>query len=605
MSEPQITPESATKMAQQLVGEGIQSFSSVGGLEQKAVEAWQAGQGERALQMLAGEVCSYTEEDVIYVLLENLSSEDRDPQTGKKVEPKNNTPEKERYNKALEISQACRDYLEKGGENPPKALIDSVVDYISQSPLFKDLLFDNNGQLKKGDAEAIAINLLRQQKIRQVLHRLFTERLDPRKRLEGEKTVANLKQELVFLSKEVVLESEDEIVNQISQKQKDIVNKQNDLRIDPYYTDYLTLKSKLRQYTFAISEIEKGLNPASNKNEWNARIIPLVSSNANIARNNREQVLAELIRLKNETELQLETKHEYDGIRKIEAEIDSLDQEIKMLEEKRKKASSSENIELKKRYFEKQQEFQEAKALLTAERIKYASEIIAIPKEAVKQYLDEALAGASQHYKEEAKKQAKEEEEKNRRLLESAIEKLGGRLGRKEKTKGGETRFIPDKKEAWQLLVKLMQPAGVEKFFEKIAENKSILTGYGLTDEEADLILSKKNDPEFVKKTGIELAKKVLADYLLAGGRLSREDIIALGNTDWVKSLIDDGLKIAKEKRQQIESLVGKDVLTRLDEIKGGKTTGEWLRGNWWKFGLGIIVILILLGIITLKSKSG
>jgi len=42
---------------------------------------------------------------------------------------------------------------------------------------------------------------------------------------------------------------------------------------------------------------------------------------------------------------------------------------------------------------------------------------------------------------------------------------------------------------------------------------------------------------------------------------------------------------------------VGKDVLTKLDEIKGGKTTGEWLKGNWWKFA-GIIGLLILFGLI-------
>jgi len=42
---------------------------------------------------------------------------------------------------------------------------------------------------------------------------------------------------------------------------------------------------------------------------------------------------------------------------------------------------------------------------------------------------------------------------------------------------------------------------------------------------------------------------------------------------------------------------LGKGVLKTLDEIKGGKTTSEWLRSNWWKIA-GIISLVILFGLI-------
>ena len=104
---------------------------------------------------------------------------------------------------------------------------------------------------------------------------------------------------------------------------------------------------------------------------------------------------------------------------------------------------------------------------------------------------------------------------------------------------------------------------------------------YGLTQEEADAILAKKSDPEFVKTVGANLAKKVLCDYLLAGGRLSRDDNFAIANTEWGRSIIEDGYKLAEDQRKFLESQLGKGILRTLDELRGGKTTGEWLKGNW------------------------
>ena len=199
--------------------------------------------------------------------------------------------------------------------------------------------------------------------------------------------------------------------------------------------------------------------------------------------------------------------------------------------------------------------------------------------------------------KEEATKAAEKKEAEKKRLEEQAIEKLGRSLGRKEKTKAGETKFIPDKKKSRRFLSILFQPFGLQGFIDEVAKDDSTLMRYGLTQEEADAILTKKSDPEFVKTVGANLAKKVFADYLLAGGRLSRDDIFSLGNTDWGKQIIDEGIKLAQDQRKYLEGLLGKDVLTKLDEIKGGKTTGEWLKSNWLKIA-GIVALVILFGLL-------
>jgi hypothetical protein len=260
--------------------------------------------------------------------------------------------------------------------------------------------------------------------------------------------------------------------------------------------------------------------------------------------------------------------------------------------------TSQERARLEAELQRKKLELHDLEAQLIAERIRYASDIIAIPAEAAKEFFNEALGEAAKHYKEEAKKAAEKEKADRKLLEEQAIEKLGRSLGRREKRKrGGETVPVPDKKEARRLLTLLFQPSGLQGFIDEVAKNKQTLMSYGLTEEEANSILAKKSDPEFVKTVGQNLAKKVLCDYLLAGGRLSRDDIFGIANTDWGKSIIEDGLKLSEEQKKFLESQLGKGVLKTLDEIKGGKTTSEWLRSNWWKIA-GIISLVILFGLI-------
>jgi hypothetical protein len=596
MSEPQITPEIAKGLAQGIAIEGanLRNPPAIGGLIAEAVKLTHQGRGEQALQIMAGEIIPWTKEDLEGGLRENLSSQDRG-KDGRKEVPRAGSAERARYDKAKDTAEACLEYLKSGTGEIPSALTQTVVDYLAQNPVFRDLLYDQQGQLRQDDAKVIANYLLRQPEVRRRLHQLFTERLDPTRRLGHAAEVDRLKRELEVLSRQVILESEDEIIrNQILQKQNEISAKVIDLKGQQKYPEYLAKKSTLRDIERLISDIESGkINTQSP--DWGSRVLPLTPNITN--RTDLNVVRQELFRFQAEIQNTLATTPEFQTLQQKEDEISQLQSQIQQLEQRRTKATSEENRKLLADYYEKKDQLREAEALLTAERIKYASEVIGIPAEAVKSYLDEALGSAAQHYKDQAKIQAEREEGEQKRLLENALEKLGQRLGRKADTNNGETRFIPDKTQARRLLVMLMQPGGVEKFMEEVCRDERTLMIYGLSQEEAKAILAKKGDTEFMKNTGVELAKKVLADYLLAGGRLSRDDIIAMGNSEWLDSLINDGLKIAQEKRQQIENLVGKGVLTKLDEIKKGKSNPEWLAANWWKLGLGILGLLLLLGL--------
>jgi len=137
----------------------------------------------------------------------------------------------------------------------------------------------------------------------------------------------------------------------------------------------------------------------------------------------------------------------------------------------------------------------------------------------------------------------------------------------------------------------------LQGFIDEVVKDENTLQRYGLTKEEANAILAKKNDPEFVKTVGQNLAKKILADCLLSGGRLSRDDIFAFADTKWGRSIIEDGRRLYEDQRKFLEEQLGKGVLTALYELKEGKTTAEWLKGNWWKFG-GRILLILLVGLV-------
>jgi hypothetical protein len=74
MADVQINPELAKGLFLKLVESPQIQVKNLSPLVDKAVQSYQSGQAEKSLQMLAGDVCPYTEQDVKGALLENLSS---------------------------------------------------------------------------------------------------------------------------------------------------------------------------------------------------------------------------------------------------------------------------------------------------------------------------------------------------------------------------------------------------------------------------------------------------------------------------------------------------------------------------------------------------
>jgi len=637
-----ITPDVAKDLAVKLVELNQVQQQNPTSLVEKAVQAYQDGQAEKSLGMLAGDVCPYTEQDVNGVLLENLSSQECDKNTLQKQEPKAGTPERTRYDKAQKVAQAVREYLESNGQTISDVLRNEVINYISRSPLFRDLLFDSTTGKQISSysetSEAIARTLLRQPRFRQAIHRLFTERLDSKKRLEHLEPYEALRREVEALEIQLKKLPPDVTQAKIDQTKNDLetarqnlvavsglrsrlkslesISQQDQRRLDELQLSLVQLETKIGPYLKFMEQTEQDIQALrtqllsttdpQQKSDIEGKIEKLEKDPL------YQQYLSDYERYKStvaeittiESRIQ-EIQNLSQQIAEAESDFQQKKQEYEELVRRQASSQTSqERARLEAELERKKLELKDLEAQLTAERIRYASDVIAIPAEVAKEFLNEALGEAATHYKEEAKKAAEQQkaesekqETERKRLEEQAIEKLSRRLGRKEKTKRGETIPVPDKKQARRLLTLLFKPSGLQGFINEVAKNKTTLKSYGLTDDEVKAITDKKNDPEFVKTVGQNLAKKILADYLLAGGRLSRDDIFVLADTEWGRSIIEDGRKLSEEQRKFLEKQLGKGVLTALDELKGGKTTSEWLKGNWWKIG-GIIGLLILLGLI-------
>ncbi|MCX7881448.1 MAG: hypothetical protein N2482_03000 [Patescibacteria group bacterium] len=572
-SEVTISQENLTKMALELV----KPTQGGTGLEERAVAAWRAGQGEKSLQMIAGEVCPWGPDDVIGVVRENLSSEDRDPRTGQKKEPKAGTPEGNRCSETEQIALACQEYLEKGGE-PPNVLVDSVIAYLANTPL-RDAIYNSDGTIKdQSEAEAIARALLREQKTRQKMYQFFIDRLDPTKRLPHEQRVQDLRKEVNRLRAQVNLgvaidRQIDKILTEIRTSELEIRSDKNFASYQQKLNELMSLKKAYESFTAA--HVSGSQQKPSFRDYFPNKFTNIAEVHQQIA----------------SLEQSLKNDPEFSNINELLSRIDTHQKQLQSLHAKKSTIDSEEQKRLTEELKAKEAELQDAEALLRAERIKYASEIIAIPKEAVKAYLNEALADVAASYKEQARKdaqeKAKQEEQKKQeeaRMLGQAVEKLAYALSTKKDRKGVH---IPNRKMAKIWLDLLHQPGGLEKFIGEVAKDEQTLIGFGLTQQEAQLILSKKTDPEFINKiVGENLAPSVLADYLRAGGRLSEKEVDSIARSQWGRTLIEKGLQMAQERKR-----VGKDLMGRLDELRANFKSADLLVGLG---GIGILLILLL-----------
>ena len=602
MAEAQFTPEAAKAVVGVVAHPevAVTGTTAADRILEAARGKHLAGQSEDSLKVISGEVVPYTEKDVERVLLWNLSSE-RDATTGEKKDP-TNINETQRFTDSKKLVESAREFIETG-------VIDSTLRIpilnflVRNSPAVGDIIRATASA--GGNVNDFVDGLMKTPGFREDLRTLFIERLNPTKRLTQEQTVKNLELDIANLQAQLGIE--------VTQVQIDAARTELDTAkaaLIPHTADLLQLQSKTVRYqelTDEMSEIkremrkyegqgrpleaqkialltEKGsLNAATDA----ARITTIDTEIKNIEKNQayanyttRKAEITEHTGLTSEiATLQITLEPFQHEITKKQDSLNAL------LEKQKSNIIPQKKAEVEAQINKKRGDLADAKTLLEAEMMKFYQEVTHMGQDAMEKHLNSAFASLKTMWKEEATKQAAKDTTEEGKRAALAVEKVQN-LWKTKTTKGGLTFYKPDKNKAKTILDEAFKAGGGENIAVYLETKRA--AELGITTEEHTALKEKLKDPDFRKVQSEGLAKQALADYLLAGGRLNKDLVNSLATTTFGKALISEGEAALQKHKDQI----GKGL------ISDGKV-GEFMKGNWWKFGIGIIALLILLGIMS------
>ncbi len=604
MAEAQFTPE----VARQTVGVAANPEATIAGTANPILEAarvrYSAGQAEDSLKVISGEVVPYTEKDVNRVLLWNLSSE-RDVTTGEKKDPSNSN-ETQRLTDSKKLVESAREFIETG-------VIDStlripIVNFlVRNSPAVGDII---RAMTSSTDINAFVDGLMKTPGFRENLRTLFIERLNPTKRLSQESAVKNLELDIANFQAQLGIE--------VNQAQIDAARTELDTAkaaLIPHTAGQIQLQTKTARYqelTNEMSQIKKELRIYKGEGEPLAtELSALETEKAGLdavadatriaAIDTRTQAIKKNGKYLNYTSRKAELDEHtalVGEIATLQITLEPFQQDITkkqdslsaLLKKQESNISPQKKAELEAQINKKRGDLADAKTLLEAEMIKFYQEVTHMGQDAMEQHLNGTFSKLKGMWKEEATKQAAKDTTEEGKRAALAVEKVQN-LWKTATTKNGLTFYKPDRDKAKVILNEAFKAGGSENIalYLETKTNAEL----GITAEEHAALKEKLKDPEFRKVQSEGLAKQALADYLIAGGRMNGDLVKSLATTDFGKALLTDARAKADTAMQQYKDQFGKGVLD------GGTKFSEFVKGNWWKFGIGIIALLILLGIIT------
>ena len=603
--EQQFTPEAAQAVVK-IISEPETHIIAATPAEQileAARKKYSTGQSEDSLKVISGEVVPYTQKDVERVLQWNLSSE-RDATTGEKKDPTNGN-EKKRFADSKKLAESTRAFIENGTIDATLRV--PIINFLARnSPAVADVIASMRAT--SGDVDVFVDSLIKTPGFRENLRTLFIDRLNPTKRLTQESTVKQIELDIANLTAQLGTE--------VTQTQIDGAQTALDVAkaaLTPHTAELLQLQSKTVRYqelTNEMSEIKREMRKyegqgkplesqrsalSTEKAGLNAttdatRITAIDAEIKNIEKNQayanyttRKAEVAEHAALTTEiAALQTTLEPVQNDITKKQDALNAL------LEKQKSNITPQKKAELQAQINNKKGELADAKTMLEAEMIKFYQEVTHMSADAMEKHLNGAFAKVKEMWKEEAAAQAAKDTTEEGKKAALALEKVQN-LWKTQTTKGKLTFFKPDKDKAMVILDEAFKAGGAENIAVYL-ETKTPAE-LGITPEEHVALKEKLKDPTFRKTQSEGLAKQALADYLIAGGKLNGDLVKSLATTDFGKALLTEARSKADAAMQLYKDQFGKGMLDKSTRF------GEFLKGNWWKFGIGILLLLIILGI--------
>lgn len=612
--EVQFTPETTVRLANIMAQPEVAQTNV---RLESARQKHQAKQSEAALEVLSGEVIPSTRQDDETLLLQRISSK-RNTE-GRKTNP-TEAHERRWLSESRRVVEQVRQFLEEGTLN--NTVVGQVKAFIEgNSPAYSQALREYAAV--GGDVNEYVRNWINNNpSFKKQLRDIYVKLMDKEAFKGDEATVRDLESQITELTAKLtgtVTEA------QVNAAQIEVDNSETELRrlrvdINEYQTNKATLNELASDITGARADVANTSLQArhafieSQITAINAALGTLTPGTPDYSRAvntlNTLQSDRDFLRYRQAQE----TVRKYDSARdyinrltpnqrNVITSYERNSQRLEQLRSRLQTTDPAERAKIESELRQRQEDLADARAELIETKIKFFRDLTHMAGDAAEAYLKEAFPNLKQIYIETETEARTAEQE----LITNSRDKLSHFWKRRETDrKRNITSWTAERAQAQDVMTAYLN-GGVDGVREYLMRrimpggtfNDAALRSRGFSQAEIDALRNQfKNEEgitEFFKGHGKSLGTEAIADYLVSGGRLTKDIVTAFATTDSGRELLESALSRSGEIREFISKHVGKDITSAMDNLKN--TSKEFITKNWWKFALAILALLLALGI--------
>lgn len=595
----------------------------------KAAEKYREGDIDTTLAIISGDVVPHSEEDVNKSLLSNLSTNRKS--TGERDVP-TDIDQNRRLREAKAIADRTRMFLETGTITPE--FQSQVAAFIEKNvPVFKDLIDEavKNGADRALVVETLAKKVIGSKSFRDKLRTDFTTRLDPNTRQNKEKDVIDLEGELKSLEaklKGVFSDTDIEAIEiEITNAQTELTAKGVDLADYANHQRTLTdLEPRITDYKAIVTDDPQKVRFNTIQRQIDAldgimAAAPGPTDPSYTDAYDRKQQL-ETIEQYQVYKGAKERVKKYDAAKTYfsditadlakKAAVENYGKAVAKLAKAKEKSgeqlSEAEQAEIRVKIEQKKIELADSRELLEASMIGYFRDVTHMPEDAAESAIQSMFSNIRSLYTEQSGVKDIEDADIKTRVL-SKIPNLW--KTRETDRKSGVTYWRASRNATRDLMnsylnsgVSGLEASMIGSIMPGGRFDAAYLTGRGFSAEETTYIReqfkTKTSVSEFFKENGDNIGANVVGDFMISGGRFTREILESFVLSDSGKKIIETAKARNVTARADLEAIVGKDVTSALDNLKN--TSGEFIKKNWAKIGIALLLLLLGGGLLGAKA---
>lgn len=613
MAEIPITPDVARDLGRGRFGEApVTPDANV----DAALQNFRNGKAEQALLELASPTAvPHDRKDVKDSLINRYSTE-RDA-AGKRADPVD-SQERRRLREARSKVETYRDFLENGTISP--AIRNEVRGFLTRASVgFQDAIVG----MTPAQVDALVDDqILNDPIFRSKLIRIYGERANPRKSLQSEKEVHDLELSLAKLESKLVGEvTPTEMTAAETAKTTAeanlIASGANVTEITGYQADFDNLAPHVNearsicttnklahdqvdaQITTLQAQLDSG-TPAPGTQEYQ-RIFNTVGT----LRTNTE--FANYRAAKSTVDRYENAKAYLDALNPAQktavSEYNTAQSKLKALKDKASGAmSATEKADIDAQIKNLKIELADARDALQKEMIDDYRSVTHMAEDVTQEMLAEEMQQLPDLYRTARTGEQTREQEQ----LASAAEKLN-KIWKDPVVRRGVMSLVTNRARAGQWVNAWTQQGNEGIRTQMLGIPNPDLAAAGLTPEEITVFHATLADPNrsqaFLNETADVVASQALADFVSSGGRLGRVEMTAITSSAKGRDLISRAMADVDAQRAAKNAMAGRGVLRGVDNIIGGRASGE--KRHFGPARISLAILLLIFGAAAFKGSKG